>query len=85
MLAYTPLHVLLLRAAGMPLVMTSGNRSEEPIATDNDEARDRLGGIADGFLLHDREIVARYDDSVLRVIDRAPVFLRRARGYGWRR
>ncbi len=81
MLAYTPLHVLLLRAAGVPLVMTSGNRSEEPIATDNEEARDRLGAIADAFLMHDREIVARYDDSVLRVIDGAPVFLRRARGY----
>ena len=81
MLAYTPLHVLLLQAAGVPLVMTSGNRSEEPIATSNEEARDRLGGIADAFLLHDREIVARYDDSVLRVIADAPVFLRRARGY----
>ena len=81
MLAYTPLHRLLLEGAGAPLVMTSGNRSEEPIATANDEARLRLGDIADGFLLHDREIVARYDDSVLRVVDDEPVFLRRARGY----
>ena len=81
MLAYTPLHVLLLKAAGVPLVMTSGNRSEEPIATDNDEARARLKDIADAFLMHDRDIVARYDDSVVRVIDGAPVFLRRARGY----
>ena len=81
MLAYTPLHVLLLRAARVPLVMTSGNRSEEPIATDNDEARARLKDIADAFLMHDRDIVARYDDSVVRVIDGAPVFLRRARGY----
>ena len=81
MLAYTPLHVLLLRAAGVPLVMTSGNRSEEPIATGNEEARARLGDIADAFLMHDREIVARYDDSVRRVIDGAPAFLRRARGY----
>ena len=81
MLACTPLHMLLLREVGVPLVMTSGNRSEEPIATDNEEARARLGDIADAFLLHDREIVARYDDSVLRVIEGAPVFLRRARGY----
>ena len=81
MLAYTPVHHLLLDAIERPLVMTSGNMSEEPIATSNDEAFDRLSGIADGFLLHDREIVARYDDSVLRVVDGAPVFLRRARGF----
>jgi hydrogenase maturation protein HypF len=81
MLAYTPLHLLLLQAVGAPLVMTSGNLSEEPIATRLDEARERLSAIADAFLLHDREIVARYDDSVLRVVDDAPVFLRRARGY----
>jgi len=81
MLAYTPLHHLLLEAAGRPLVMTSGNRSEEPIATDLAEARQRLAGIADLYLMHDREIVARYDDSVVRVVDGAPLFLRRARGY----
>ena len=81
MLAYTPLHKLLLNEAGVPLVMTSGNLSDEPIAIGNDEARDRLSSIADAFLLHDREIVARYDDSVLRVVDETPVFLRRARGY----
>ena len=81
MLAYTPLHHLLLDLAGGPLVMTSGNRSEEPIAIGNDEAPHRLGGIADAFLLHDREIVARYDDSVVRVAGEAPVLLRRARGY----
>ncbi len=81
MLAYTPLHALLLERVGRPLVMTSGNASEEPIATDNDEARRRLGPLADGLLLHDREIVARYDDSVVRVVAGAPVFLRRARGY----
>lgn len=81
MLASTPLHHLLLEAVGRPLVMTSGNRSEEPIATGNDEALRRLGDIADGFLLHDREIVSRYDDSVVRVSGAAPVLLRRARGY----
>jgi hydrogenase maturation protein HypF len=81
MLAYTPVHHLLLAGIERPLVMTSGNLSDEPIAMTNDEALERLAGIADGFLLHDREIVARYDDSVTRVIDGAPVFLRRARGY----
>jgi hydrogenase maturation protein HypF len=81
MLAYTPLHHLLLDLVRRPLVMTSGNRSDEPIATANAEARERLGGIADGFLLHDREIIARYDDSVARAVGETPVFLRRARGY----
>ncbi len=61
--------------------MTSGNASEEPIATTLDDARERLRDIADGFLFHDREIVARYDDSVVRVVDAATVLLRRARGY----
>lgn len=81
LLAYTPLHHLLLEGFGRPLVMTSGNRSDEPIATGNDEARTRLTGIADGFLFHDREIVSRYDDSVLRVVSGRPVLFRRARGY----
>ncbi len=81
MLPSTPLHRLLLEAVGRPLVMTSGNLSEEPIATANDEARQRLSDVADGFLLHDREIVTRYDDSVLRVVGREPVLLRRARGF----
>jgi hydrogenase maturation protein HypF len=81
MLAYTPLHHLLLHRAERPLVMTSGNLSEEPIATANDDAVRRLAGIADAFLLHDRDIVARYDDSVLRLAGGAPLFLRRARGY----
>ncbi len=81
LLAYTPLHHLLLEQAGRPLVMTSGNVSEEPIATGNDDARCRLGGIADAFLLHDREILSRYDDSVVRVAGDATIFLRRARGY----
>lgn len=81
LLPYTPVHHLLLQAVGCPLVMTSGNRSEEPIATGNAEALARLAGIADGFLLHDREIVARYDDSVLRPTPAGPQFLRRARGF----
>ncbi|HSC58259.1 MAG TPA: carbamoyltransferase HypF [Gemmatimonadales bacterium] len=81
MLAYTPVHHLLLERMGLPLVMTSGNRTDEPIAISNDEAWERLGGVADAFLLHDREIVARYDDSVVRVARGRPVFLRRARGY----
>jgi hydrogenase maturation protein HypF len=81
LLPTTPLHCLLLEEVGRPLVMTSGNLSEEPIATGNAEARERLAGVADGFLLHDREIVARYDDSVLRVAGTTPILLRRARGY----
>ncbi|UCF41047.1 MAG: carbamoyltransferase HypF [Gemmatimonadota bacterium] len=81
MTAYTPLHQLLLDLARRPLVMTSGNLSEEPIATANDDARVRLGPIADALLLHDRDIVSRYDDSVVRLADGAPLLLRRARGY----
>jgi hydrogenase maturation protein HypF len=64
MLPYTPLHHILLRDVGRPLVMTSGNLSEEPIAQDNAEARRRLGPLVDGFLMHNRDIHARYDDSV---------------------
>ncbi|MCL4078355.1 carbamoyltransferase HypF [Coriobacteriia bacterium Es71-Z0120] len=81
MLPYTPLHHLLLEEAGVPLVMTSGNVSEEPICTGNAEALERLAGIADAFLLHDRDIVARYDDSVARVGPRGVELVRRARGY----
>jgi hydrogenase maturation protein HypF len=61
------------------LVMTSANLSEEPIAIDNDEALARLGGIADAFLMHDREILQRCDDSVAAVVDGAPQLMRRAR------
>ncbi|HXW97578.1 MAG TPA: Sua5/YciO/YrdC/YwlC family protein, partial [Gemmatimonadales bacterium] len=81
MLPSTPLHLLLLEAAGRPLVMTSGNQSEEPIAIGNDEARSRLLDIADGFLMHDREILSRLDDSVIRSAGGNAVFIRRARGY----
>jgi len=80
-LPYTPLHHLLLRDAGVPLVMTSGNLCDEPMVTADGDALVRLREIADLFLVHDREIVARVDDSVARVIDGAPVLLRRARGY----
>jgi hydrogenase maturation protein HypF len=65
MLPYTPLHHVLLRDVGRPLVMTSGNLSEEPIAQDNDEARRRLDHLVDAFLMHNRDIYARYDDSVV--------------------
>ncbi len=81
MLPYTPLHHVLLREVGRPLVMTSGNLSEEPIAIDNDEALARLRGIADYFLLHNREIYARYDDSVWMVPAEREQPLRRSRGY----
>jgi len=80
MLPYTPLHHLLLREVGIPLVMTSGNLSEEPIVKDNDEALRRLGHIADYFLLHNRDIYAKYDDSVSLVEDGVRL-IRRARGY----
>jgi hydrogenase maturation protein HypF len=80
LLPYSPLHHLLLAEAGRPLVMTSGNLSEEPIAYRDDDALRRLGGIADLFLVHDREIEARADDSVARVVLGRPLFMRRARG-----
>jgi hydrogenase maturation protein HypF len=80
MLPYTPLHHLLLRETGIPLVMSSGNLSEEPIAKDNGEALIRLSGIADYFLFHNRDIFARYDDSVY-MVEGVPQAIRRARGY----
>ncbi len=81
-LPYAPLHHLLFADGRiMALVMTSANLSEEPIAIDNDEARSRLGDIADAFVLHDREILVRCDDSVTAMVDNAPQIIRRARGY----
>ena len=74
MLPYSPLHHLLLADAGVPLVMTSGNVSDEPIAFTDEDALERLAGIADLFLLHDRPIHTRTDDSVVRGRpDRAPL------------
>jgi hydrogenase maturation protein HypF len=81
MLPATPLHHLLLREFGGPLVMTSGNATDEPICVDDEEARHRLRGIADAFVVHDRTIVARYDDSVTFVRGEQPTILRRARSY----
>ena len=82
MLPYTPLHHLLLHDVGdIPLVMTSGNRSDEPIAYQNDDARQRLGDIADVFLSHDRPIHVRCDDSVTRIVGGDELPVRRSRGY----
>jgi hydrogenase maturation protein HypF len=81
MLPATPLHHLLMAAVPGPLVMTSGNRSEDPQVTTNEDARRNLGQIADGFLMHDREIVNRLDDSVMRADQGGQVILRRARGH----
>ncbi|MGH7689427.1 MAG: carbamoyltransferase HypF, partial [Gemmatimonadaceae bacterium] len=94
MLAYTPVHWLLLAAAGRPLVMTSGNHSGEPLAASLDDALHDLGDVADAFLTHNREIVARIDDSVLRVLSQpksqpasampggaGTILMRRARGF----
>jgi len=81
MLPYTPLHVLLMRQGFVALVMTSANRTDEPIAIDNDECLHRLGTVADLFLVHDRAIIRRSDDSVTRVFRDEPLVQRRARGY----
>ncbi len=81
MLPYTPLHYLLLAHGFDALVMTSGNLSEEPIAIDNDDAFHRLADIADYFLIHNREIYLRSDDSIMRYAAGANRFLRRSRGF----
>jgi hydrogenase maturation protein HypF len=85
MLPYTPLHHLLLADAATTLVMTSGNLSDEPIAYGDEDAAQRLGAIADAFLVHDRPIHMRTDDSVARALDpdvsNRPLLMRRSRGY----
>ncbi len=81
MLPYTPLHTLLLEACGGPIVLTSGNLSDEPIAFDDGDAASRLEGIAEAFLFHDRAVRTRVDDSVSRVVHGRVVPLRRSRGY----
>ena len=85
MLPYTPLHILLMDALAKlgvtALVMTSGNASDEPICLSNDEARTRLAHIADGWLLHDRDILRRADDSVVQWLPCGPLFFRRSRGF----
>jgi hydrogenase maturation protein HypF len=81
-LPYTPLHHLIFEEGGFrALVMTSGNLSEEPIAIDNHEAVERLKGLADCFLVHDRAILRRCDDSVIRLVDDKPRQMRRSRGF----
>ena len=81
MLPYTPLHHLILRRMKVPIVLTSANISNEPQCINNEDAKDKLSKIADYFLLHNRDIVNRVDDSVVRVIDNKIQTLRRARGY----
>ncbi len=86
MLPYTPLHILLMgdsdgEAEFLALVMTSGNLSDEPLCTDNEEALRRLGELADAFLLHDRDILIGCDDSVVRASAAGLIMMRRSRGY----
>lgn len=81
MLPYTPLHHLLMKEICEPVIATSGNISEEPMCIENNEAFDRLSGIADFFLVHNRPIVRAVDDSVARVVNNKHMILRRARGY----
>jgi hydrogenase maturation protein HypF len=81
MLPYTPLHHLILQNLDFPIVFTSGNLSDEPQCIENSEAQEKLIGIADYFLFHNREIVNRVDDSVVRVVNHRIQVLRRARGY----
>lgn len=81
MLPYTPLHHLLMGDLNFPVVATSGNLRDEPICTDENEALDRLRGVADCFLVHDRPIIRHVDDSIVRIMAGRPMILRRARGY----
>ena len=81
MLCYAPLHHLLFKQGLQILVMTSGNISDEPLICKNEIALERLGRVADAFLMHDREIYRQVDDSIVHFVDEQPVLLRRARGY----
>jgi hydrogenase maturation protein HypF len=81
MLCYTPLHHLLFERGPAVLVATSGNVSDEPLICDNEVALDRLGQVADAFLMHDRQVYRQVDDSIVHVVDSQPALLRRARGY----
>jgi hydrogenase maturation protein HypF len=81
MLPYTPLHHLILRNNFPALVMTSGNLQDEPTIASNEEAFEKLSGIADYFLMHNREILIQNDDSIVKFIGGEPVVMRRARGY----
>lgn len=81
MLAYSPLHHLLLSDFDAPVIATSGNRQSEPVCIDNGQALKKLSGIADYFLMHDRPILRPLDDSIVRLIGGKPTVLRRARGY----
>ncbi len=81
MLPYTPLHHLILKRMNRPIILTSGNLADEPQCIDNDDAKEKLGQIADYFLFHNREIVNRVDDSVARVVNDKVQIVRRARGY----
>ena len=80
-LPYTPIHHLLFGDIDFPLVMTSGNISEEPIASKNSEATGKLSEICDYFLIHDRDIYSKYDDSVIKIFNNKEMIIRRARGY----
>ncbi len=81
MLPYTPLHHLIFDHIDIPLIMTSGNISEEPIAAENAEAFEKLKDICDYFLMHDRDVYCRFDDSVIKIFDDREMIIRRARGY----
>jgi hydrogenase maturation protein HypF len=81
MLPYTPLHHLIFKKILFPLIMTSGNISEEPIAFNNEEAVKKLNKICDYFLIHDRDIFSRFDDSLVKVFKKKGMLVRRARGY----
>lgn len=81
MLPYSPLHCILMNELNFPVIATSGNLSEEPICTDEQTALEKLSGIADYFLIHNRQILRHVDDSIARIIEGREMLIRRARGY----